>query len=169
MKPSRANKIILLALFIVSLTTRILILYKFDPMILTLHMIITVIFFAIVLWLIFSDIILKKEVRTETLFEAASFYFMMGLGWATLYILIEMIYPASFVISTYGYSHGVVGRDLFYFSFVTLTTLGYGDITPVTTLARVFSFLQATFGVLYIAILVARLASNFKLDQVSKK
>jgi len=82
-------------------------------------------------------------------------YLLLALVWAEAYNLIETISPGSFnfavVIPDAGASRYT------YFSFVTITTLGYGDIIPATTLARSVSMLEAFVGQTYLVVLVARL------------
>ena len=83
---------------------------------------------------------------------------MIGLTFAVAYMLIETVHTGSFVVN---YPSELVWDDFFYFSVVTLTTLGYGDIVPVTPHARSVATLEATTGVLYMAILLARLVSEY--------
>ena len=74
----------------------------------------------------------------------------------------EAIYPASFVQAGASTTAGVPRAALLYFSLITLTTVGYGDIVPVTGAARVFTALEGAAGVLYIAITVARLVAAYQ-------
>src|SRR5512143_2830990 len=83
-------------------------------------------------------------------------YVLLGLAWAQSYALLEMLHPGSFS----GAIDAAAGhRSFVYFSFVTLTTVGYGDILPVHPAARSLAMLEAVTGPLYIAILLARLVS----------
>jgi ion channel len=83
-------------------------------------------------------------------------YLLLGLAWAKSYVLLETLQPGSFsgAVDLAGWHRGLV-----YFSFVTLTTVGYGDILPVRPAARSLAMLEAVVGPLYIAILLARLVS----------
>jgi len=82
-------------------------------------------------------------------------YLLMGLLWAFIYLALDILEPGSF---SYDQGSDLQRPSLFsYYSFVTLTTLGYGDVTPLTPRARAFSFIEAIIGQMYIAILVARL------------
>jgi len=93
-----------------------------------------------------------ERVTADTLTSAISGYFLLGILWAFVYALLLQLDPGAF--------HGVQGArtaGLFYFSFVTLTTLGYGDITPVTDTAQTVTVLEAVVGQLYLAITIARL------------
>lgn len=91
---------------------------------------------------------------------AGAVYLLLALIWALSYRVIGGLAPGAF--------EGVSPDQLsawtqyIYFSLTTLTTLGYGDITPVNPFARVWSTLEAVVGVLYVAILVARLVSLYR-------
>ena len=87
---------------------------------------------------------------------------MLGLAWASSYELIVELWPGEFD----ELSKDPVERwnQLVYFSLATLTTFGYGDISPINPLARLWSTLEAVTGVLYVAILVARLVAIYRQD-----
>ena len=93
-------------------------------------------------------------VTADRLVGSAVVYLLLGLVWSMLFALQEVLQPGSFA----GLDRGVYqGDELLYFSFVTLTTLGYGDISPLTPITRTTVWLEAVVGQLYLAILVARL------------
>lgn len=105
-----------------------------------------------------------NKVDRNLLFGAMCVYLLMGLIWAILYGLTFQFLPGSF--------NGIEGVDgkapmdtLLYYSFVTLASLGYGDITPVTPLARTLAYLEAIGGQLYIAIMLAGLVGLFLHDR----
>jgi len=160
-KPKKSRLIASIILGLSSFITGLLHLYFSDSVSLILNIFITAGFNALIMWEVFKSVISKHDVDAETIFEAASLYFMIGLTWAYFFMFIQLKNPDAFYIA----HRNVDGGDLFYYSFVTLTTLGYGDITPVASEARSLAFLESVFGVLYIAILVARLASNFRFKK----
>jgi hypothetical protein len=87
-------------------------------------------------------------------------YMLLGLFWCVAYQLVDLLDPAAFHFPgprTMVSSH--LSHDLAYYSFITLTTVGYGDITPVQPYARALAMLEALIGQLYPAILIARLVS----------
>ena len=90
-------------------------------------------------------------------------YLFLGLGWAVLYSLVEGFRPGSFEISPKLVTGGEVARPLphvlTYFSFVTLTTVGYGDISPVSPATRTLAWMEAITGQFYLAVIVAGLVS----------
>jgi hypothetical protein len=80
-------------------------------------------------------------------------YFLLVLVWALLFRALEIWSPGAFVLA----ADGDPFNELLYFSLVTITTLGYGDISPVAPVARISAGLEAAMGTLYIAILIARI------------
>lgn len=122
-----------------------------------------VVFYLFTTTTILWHILVDPEVMTDTLYGAACVYLLSGAAWSGLYTLIEGIQPGSFYVSAEQNLDQVVNwSDLLYFSYATLTTLGYGDITPVTSPARSLAALEAVFGVLYTAVLVARLVGLYR-------
>ena len=103
---------------------------------------------------ILSYVFRQKKIATDVIFAAISGYFLIGLMWAFIYSALEFLLPGSFQAS---HVEGDRLTHAAYYSFVTLTTLGYGDITPVSFAARSYSILEAITGQLYIAILIAGL------------
>ncbi|MEE8452822.1 MAG: potassium channel family protein [Thermoguttaceae bacterium] len=114
--------------------------------------------------LILYDVLHGGAVTTDKLCGAMCVYLLIGVIWAVLYSLIEYGSPGSFAVSQAALA--LDGRNgsgyeafatLEYFSFVTLTTLGYGDITPVSPAARTLASFEAIVGQLYLAVMIARL------------
>ena len=97
----------------------------------------------------------EKEVTSNVIYGAIVAYLLIAIMWAFIYSLLEIIQPGSFAI---GEGQIEIDRLLFiYYSLVTITTLGYGDITPVTPPANAFSSLEAVIGQIYLVVTVARL------------
>ncbi len=88
---------------------------------------------------------------------AVSIYLLLGLIWARLYQLVELVSPGAFLLPD---SESLNTANLVYFSFVTLATLGYGDISPVDIVARTLAILEAIMGQLYLVILISRLVAE---------
>jgi hypothetical protein len=89
----------------------------------------------------------------DALAGAAFGYLLLAVVWALLFIQIEIAQPGSFRLADDG---NVPGSQLMYLSLVTLTTLGYGDVVPLTAFARLLTGLEAVQGTLYLAIFIAR-------------
>ena len=94
----------------------------------------------------------SKTVTREVVYAAMLVYFLLAQVWAMVYTFLDRINPASFNLP------GGQGDFLIfeYYSFVTLTTLGYGDITPLTKVAKAFSVLEAIVGQLYLVVVMAK-------------
>lgn len=101
-----------------------------------------------------------ERVGQDELYASASAYLMFGFTWTGVYGLVEFLQPGSF--SNLSGSEGVIWDKLFYFSFVTLTTLGYGDVAPLSDIARHTAILESIAGVLTLSFLVARIVSLYR-------
>ncbi len=114
-------------------------------------------FFFLYVTLTLFDMILKsKEITQNTLYGAVCVYLLLGLLWASIYGLINHISPGS-IFQGSGVTGEMTSNDIIYFSYTTLTSLGYGDISTVTPTGRIMSVLEAVIGQLFIAFMVARL------------
>lgn len=111
--------------------------------------------------LLFALLFQSKEVNAETLWSAVNVYLTIGLLFAFLFATISYYDEEAFTGRFMGEPLRAQLYGFVYFSFVTLTTLGYGDITPNNTVVGTFTYMEALFGQLYIAILLARLVSLY--------
>jgi voltage-gated potassium channel len=103
-----------------------------------------------------------QRVNSEVLYAAISNFLMIGLFWVFAYDLAATFVPDSFAYSTGpAASHTLSGFNGFYFSFVTLSTIGYGDITPLSPVARMLAIVEAIVGMFYMTVLVARLVAMY--------
>jgi len=124
-------------------------------------------FFAYVTLTALYRVLSGDEVTLDKLFGAAAVYLLMGLTWSIAYSVLETIQPGNFFFPVSSTSEAMPWLDFIYYSFTTLTTLGYGEIHPVTHQARSLSILEAATGVLYVAFLVARLVSMYQSGKAS--
>jgi hypothetical protein len=106
------------------------------------------------------QVVFGTELNANRLVGAVCVFLLLGLIWAFAYSLLELVAPDSFRGFSPGHGPGF-DTGWIYFSFVTLTTLGYGDITPVTATARTLAYMQAIAGQFYVAVLVAGLVSAY--------
>jgi voltage-gated potassium channel Kch len=95
-------------------------------------------------------------VNRHRVFGAMAVYLLLGIAWAETYDAISLVRPDAFNAAT---RDAADPQRWIYYSFVTLTTVGYGDITPVAPLARSLAILEALTGQLFPAILLARLVA----------
>ena len=121
----------------------------------------TAVFFCYVASLILIDIFKSKMVTLDIIAGGICVYLFFGNICGMVYALIGRLDPAAFSIpeATASYIGNNLGEvsSAMYFSFVTLTTLGYGDITPVNTFARTLAYLEAAIGQIYLTVLIASL------------
>jgi len=98
------------------------------------------------------------RVDGDTIYASICVYLLISLGWAFWYSLLEYVEPGSFAVANglATFEARAITAELYY-SLVTLTTLGYGDVVPLTTAARMSAAIEAAVGQLYVVILVARL------------
>jgi hypothetical protein len=122
-----------------------------------------VVFFLILSVLIFGYVLRTRNVGANTIWAALCVYMFIGVLWSFMYAIIihanigAFSFPSSFLSGDSG-DVGVPGFSVcVYYSFVTLTTLGYGDMTPISVTARSLSSLEAITGQIYLTVLVARL------------
>src|SRR5213080_2666041 len=102
------------------------------------------------------------SVDAEVLCASISAYLMLGLMWTMAYWLVDQLTPGgAFSFNTNAGPRSINGFNAFYFSFITLSTVGYGDITPVSRIARWLAAMEAMTGLLYVAVLIARLVSLY--------
>jgi hypothetical protein len=108
-----------------------------------------------------STILTPGAVTRDHIYLALSVYMLLGFSWFAIYSVVEMLIPGSFHSTVNESGYVLNAGDRIYYSFVTLTTLGFGDIVPVKPLARILTVLEASTGVLYVGVLVARLVSSY--------
>ncbi len=143
-----------------------------------------IVLFSITTVIILRHVLEYKRVSVDKIYGAICGYLLIGIIWSLIYTIIEMTYPGAFKFSSYinmNIKQGINYVEIYhsylahfiYYSYVTLTTLGYGDVTPLMSLARSFSSIEAITGKLYVAVLISRLVglqiSHSRLMRVSKE
>lgn len=107
--------------------------------------------------LLLGYVLLPEVMNANKLYGAGAIYLMLGVTWAYFYGVIQFFYPGSFAPAGAPLNQ----LDFLYFSFTVLTTVGFGDIVPVHPVARGLTTLEQIIGVLYVAILIARLSGMY--------
>lgn len=130
-------------------------------MILTAGHAIGALFFVAVTGKIVHSLFASQELSLDSIFGAICGYLLLGVAWALIYAMIHHANSQSFRFDEAiapQMEHAEFSRNVFiYYSFVTLTTVGYGDVTPLSIPARTLSWVEAVTGQLYLAVLIAGL------------
>jgi len=126
-----------------------------------LHYVLETVYLGFAVAVILGDIFKKSAVGADDVLGAMSGYLIAGAAWSSLYALADTLVPGSFTLAPAFaalFSNSEGRSAVFnYFSIVTLTTVGYGDIMPARAPATAFAMLEAVFGQFYIAVVVAQL------------
>ncbi|MEO0452801.1 MAG: ion channel [Verrucomicrobiota bacterium] len=123
-------------------------------------------FCVVIIWLLISSLLRKVELGQDDIFAALSVYLLVGIVFAEAYLLLLVNYPQETLSIPFGELK--IG-DVFYFSFITLSTIGFGDITPLSPVARGLTIVEGVIGVTFLATIVARTVSRqHHRDQASE-
>ena len=113
--------------------------------------------------LIFRQVFAEQQVRSETIFGAITIYLLIGYSFASVYEMIATVQARAFYLDPITNLHTVPNRfDFIYYSFATMTSVGAVGITPVSGQARSFTVIESALGVLYLAVLIARLIADYR-------
>ncbi|MBM9512037.1 potassium channel family protein [Desulfogranum marinum] len=146
-----------LLLFFPTITARWCYIYWPQEFLLYVISVGTALFMLFNSYAIFTYILHQRKPRPDTIYGGVCIYFFLGFLWSELYALTELFAPGSFSVSAAGLSLANMKAELSYFSFVTLATLGYGEITPVGDMARTLAVMEAVVGQMFVAVFIARL------------
>ncbi|MEM1026155.1 MAG: potassium channel family protein [Myxococcota bacterium] len=111
-------------------------------------------FLGFVLWVVIVEVLGARRIEPDVLMGGIAIYLLFGYLFAMLFVLVEHFQPGSF---SHVSSDELIVERLQYFSFVTLSSVGYGDISPVSLLARRIAVMEGVFGQLYLTVFVGRL------------
>jgi voltage-gated potassium channel Kch len=134
------------------------------PILSKISLVVNIFFFGLIVVLFIMQIARAKTVTPLVIMESINGYLMLGMSFSILIALISIVNPNSF-----SFPHLTTGTDLTvsyfsnytYYGFVTLTTLGYGDVVPLTSAAKSFSIFTAITGQMYVAIIIAALVAKY--------
>ena len=125
------------------------------------------VFLVFLIWEFLRFILRAPRVNSEVICAGMSVYLLLGLMWMFAYLLVARAVPDAFAFT----AGPAAGQSLhlasaFYFSFITLCTVGYGDIIPVSNVARMLAAMEAITGTLYVAVLISRLVALYSSEQL---
>jgi voltage-gated potassium channel len=166
----RRRELMLAGLFVAAIATPLswATLFVHQPHLFLGSCILESLFFAVMAVLIVNSVFRKHLASVHSIFGAISAYLLLGLAWAVLYWGLGNIGEQSLLGDTLGAAGSRAGSSdeviqfskCIYFSFVTMSTLGYGDITPVTPVTQTLTWMQSVVGQFYMAVLVALMVSE---------
>lgn len=134
------------------------------------YLVAAVTFFGYVVVQLLRFILRASHVDTNVLCAGIAGYLMLGLVWMPAYALVARLNPTAFAFTPSPNATTTMdGFNSFYFSFITLCTVGYGDVTPVSRVARMLAVTEAIVGVFYVAVLISRLVAIHSSNQVVTK
>jgi hypothetical protein len=145
------------------------VIYAFDPTnfwLTQISSVILIVFHIMILGVMLRYIFTSPTVTVDVLYASAAVYFLLSYLFVPIYGMLETAYPGSFADNTLGTP--MHWQQFVYFSLITLSTSGYGDVVPVSPSARMLAGIEATVGVLYVAILMARLVSLYDAQRREK-
>ncbi len=162
----RWTTVVILAISLLLLWVDVLKIVKYPRIINTL---ITLIYVSLLIYSFAKYVYSSKEVNTSLICAALCLYLLMGTFWGYLYEALELVRPGSFggELLAKAKFPAELRQAFQYFSFVTLTTLGYGDVLPKTVGAAALCHTEAVTGQFFMAVLVARLVGIQVAQQFS--
>ena len=126
----------------------------------------SLLFVGLLVTRVFARVVRRGPVTVHHIVGAVAVYLLIGLGFAEAAKVIDILDPGAYSVPGRALDPRI---DLSYFSFITLTTVGYGDLTPVNPLARALAALEALVGQLFPAILIARLVSQELMSRPARE
>ena len=123
---------------------------------------VSILFFGVLSFLIIQRVFRGGGITIFRIYGAIAVYVILGILWGELFVLVYLFEPSSFYFQPSSQFGEPPVSELLYFSFTTLTTLGFGDILPVHPMARALTNLEALVGQLYPAVLLARLVTLYQ-------
>ncbi len=135
-----------------------------------LNVTLSFVFDVFIVVVIFHRVFTNAQPNSETVFGALCIYLLVGFTFASLYGMVAAIQPRAFYLDPVTNLHNIPNRfDFIYYSFATLTSLGATGIAAVSAPARSLSVIEAILGVLYLAVLIARLMSAYRYPVASSR
>lgn len=132
-----------------------------------LQLVLALLFFSLMTYATLNYTLRDEKITTITLYGAVCAYLFIGLAWSYGYLLLNFFNADAFNFGEM--ANREEGQHFIYYSFVTLTTLGYGDIIPVSNFAKVLSWMEAVTGQAYLTILIAQLVARYVVDYSSRR
>ena len=130
-----------------------------EPLTPWFHWIVSAALYALVLGALFAYVLRREVMTTDKLWGAAAAFLLLGILWTGFYEMAQFISPGSFMLQGQPVELDLTNR--IYFSFTVLTSTGLGDIAPVSDIAKTLCVLEQILGVLFLTVMIARLAGIY--------
>lgn len=156
---SRLSFVIAVVLVVPALVFRFLALESSSPGYLALSWGFVAIFYVFILGDLLHYVLRRDLMTADKLYGAVAAYILVAVLWANLHGVLQYFYPGAYSLG--GTPKTLDMAELIYFSFTALTTAGFGDITPMLIQSRFLTILEMVTGVMYVAILIARLTGVY--------
>ena len=131
------------------------------------------VFYAVIIYAIAGRMLQMHRVTMNSVFGVCSIYLLMAFAWSDVYVIVDRLDPDAFkrpeLPGTMSEAYVENDSDLMYFSLITMTTVGYGDVTPASPAARTFAALQGVIGQLFLAVVLARIVSMEIGDRMAER
>jgi hypothetical protein len=128
--------------------------------------ILDIIFLITIIYAVIYSIVSDKRITFDSLFGAICSYLLTGFAWGLIYLLINTIDSTAFSQTLIESTIHESLKKAFYYSFTTLTTLGYGDILPTTDIARTASWIEAVVGQIYLVVWISELVGRRIIQKI---
>ncbi|MGB0892794.1 MAG: ion channel [Parashewanella sp.] len=132
----------------------------------TINIFTNIIFIGFIIFCLFKIVFTTKEVTSDIIAGSICIYLLLGFLWGFIYVLCDLLQPNSFSLDIFNES---TQYDYFYFSFITLTSLGYGDVIPSNSISQTFSMMEALAGQIYMTVMVAWLVGVYISQNTSNR
>jgi hypothetical protein len=165
---AQRKHVLIVALLLAVPTVLVRWLHEYQPSVVPpeIFLVCGILFVLFVIVNLLRFVLTAPVVNMEVLCASISAYLLLSLAWALGYWLVAELVPGAFSFNAVsGGDTSIKGFNGLYFSIITLTTLGYGDITPVAKVARMLAAMESMTGLLYVAVLIARLVAIHSLPK----
>ena len=122
------------------------------------YLLLALLFMAFIMWQLIRFTLVAPRVNLDVLCAGLALYLLLGVAWSFAYVLVGRLTPGAFTLPP---GNQMLGVTSIYFSFSTLSTVGYGDIAPVSHVARMLAAAEAITGTLFTAVFIARLVALY--------
>jgi hypothetical protein len=164
----RTLLLVALLLAVPALAERMLLLHADAGVLSILNVVLSFVFDVFIVVVIFRRVFANERPDSEAIFGSLCIYLLLGFAFASLYGMVAVIQPKAFYLDPLTNLHAIPNRfDFIYYSFATMTSLGAAGVVAVSAPARSLSVIEALLGVLYLAVLIARLIGAYHYPSAS--